>query len=205
MKKLIVILLCLCSLFTFAACGSNTNKFVELADNQTLFIENNMFKNYSETVTTSQFLTYEASAVYNLHRLTYSVTDSVLYEGYYYYWDKNVTTDELYLGTATTTYTCKYTYLEYGINKENIVVKSTLTKEISYDYEGGCFKTMPIVCAINMNGYFTSSFDTLKTTCLELAKKIDDSTSKKYYIDTTTPPEVTTNKQAYTSTYYYFE
>jgi len=208
MKKIAILLICLFSIFSFAACGGGkeTEEFQKLELGQTLFVgNNNMFKNYIDAEATKEYLSYEKSVTYTLNRTNFNGgTSYVPYNGYYYYWSSPTTiTDQELLGIKTIYTSYKYSYLPYGQNNENIVVKTTITVETNFDFVGG-FITKERECITKLNNYF-ESIDDMKAKCPDLLAKIDLEESKQYYVDTTLPAISSSSRQTFTSTYFYFE
>lgn len=204
MKKLLALLLVILSAFFITACNKdNANEFTDLKQNETLYVGDNTFVNVVNEVTTKEYLTYVANYEYVLRRSSYSNSDSIYINNYYYYWSITETTDEAYLGEKTTKSTITHSYLTYGENECDIAVKTIYTTSVDYDYDGG-MQEKDFAYSVNLNGYF-ASLDELKTASTELASKINVSGKKKYYVDTTTPELKDVNVENYTSTYYYVE
>ena len=206
MKKIRVLLLCVCSVFAFSACSdAKTNSFISLKDDQTLFIgSDKMLKNHQDTLVTDKYLTYEKDVTYTLYRSSNFVNnDSVYYQGYYYYWSTNIVREEEYLGKEEVNTIYNVSYLPYGEDDQNLVVKITAKRITSYNYEGGYIEKSRN-CVVNLNSYF-NSFEDLKTKCNDIAVKIDNSNSKKYYVDVTVPNETEAYQQEFISTYFYIE
>ena len=209
MKKLLVFLLAVAMTLCFASCSSNggssssSNHLIALADNEVLNVGNNSFMNYEDETETVQTLTVTLSVTYTLNRSYYeSYSDAVYYNGYYYYWTIENTTETQTLGKATTKNVYTYSYLPYGEN-EKVLVKTTTARQTTYDYEGGWVEK-PITVDTNLNGYF-ASFSKLESDCPDLAKTVKEApTSKKYYVDVTTPDSTTSSKNFY-DTYFYVE
>ncbi|MBQ4510933.1 MAG: hypothetical protein II984_09425 [Clostridia bacterium] len=202
MKKAIAILILLTmSLFIFS-CG-RINKFTELENDEVLYVgANRRYMNYEDENTVENLLTYTTKTKYELLR-TYNDynTGSVKYGEYYYYWRKTTETDTVSLGKETTKNTYKYSYLTYGEN-ENIVVKTTVTTEKSYDFNGG-FIEKDSEIEIDLNGYFSSRED-LKEKCVDLYNQLDLNEKKQYFVDTEIPP-ITQSTKEELSTYFYIE
>ena len=202
MKKAIAILILLTmSLFIFS-CG-RINKFTELENDEVLYVgANRRYMNYEDENTVEKLLTYTTKTKYELLR-TYNDynTNSVKYGEYYYYWSKTTVSDTVSLGKETTKNTYKYSYLTYGEN-ENIVVKTTVTTEKSYDFTGG-FIEKDSEIEIDLNGYFSSRED-LKEKCVDLYNQLDLNEKKQYFVDTEIPP-ITQSTKEELSTYFYIE
>lgn len=209
MKKIIICLLCLVCIFSLTACGDEdanpVKEFSPIGEN-TLFVGNSeQFVNYKDTQEESKYLSYIANATYTLYRSYYqnSNESAVLIDGYYYYWETNLTYDELYLGKCTTTTTITHSYYTFGEENVNIVVKTKKEIEKVYNYQGG-IKNLLFAYTINLNGYFTS-FNELTQASSLLASKIDCTGKKQYYVDATYPTSTTYNVRTFTGTFFYFE
>ena len=205
MKKLLVVLLVLVAIFAFTACGNDTNSFTELSGNQTIFVGNsNSFTNIHDEYTENQYLEYVAYRKYTLNRSTYDYNgNGVLIGDYYYYWSIQNTYDDLYLGTKTTKTSIEYSYLPYGEEQCNILIKSIQTTSYEFSYESEIIETS-FDYSFELNNYFTS-FTALKTASSELAALADISSKTKHYVDADEPVTTYRNVQTYTNTFYYFE
>lgn len=207
MKNLIAFILCLVAALGLCSCNSaptsTENKFIPLEDDQTLCVGSYIFMNYENKTTSTTYLTFTKKITYRLVSSYYSNgTQSVEYNGRYYYWEKSETTDEEILGNKTVKTTVLYSYLPYT-NAENIAVKSTQITSTSFDYAGG-FVTKPYDLSIDFSNYFSSAED-LKNALPDLYNQLPAKAEKTYYIDVTVVPTTQTSTQTYTSTYYYFE
>ena len=202
MKKAIAILILLTmSLFIFS-CG-RINKFTELENDEVLYVgPSKRYMNHEDENTVENLLTYTTKTKYELFRSYNNYnTGSVKYGDYYYYWSKTTETDTVSLGKETTKNTYKYSYLTYGEN-ENIVVKTTVTTEKSYDFTGG-FIEKDSEIEIDLNGYFSSRED-LKEKCVDLYNQLDLNEKKQYFVDTEIP-SITQSTKEELSTYFYIE
>ena len=110
-------------------------------------------------------------------------------------------TDTAQLGNVTIKNTYKYSYLPYGEN-ENVVVKTTVTTEKSYDFVGGFIERDSII-ELDLNGYFSDRAD-LKEKCLDLYNLLDLEEKKQYFVDTEIPPITQSTSEEF-STYFYIE
>ena len=207
MKKTILLLLLTAILLSFASCSMSNdppiNKFIELKNNETLYIgeTQEQFMNYENVVETVETLTYPIAVTYTLQRSSVETPNSVSYKNQYYYWEEVAQTTTQTLGKSTETTTYKFSYLPYGEN-ENVAIKATVYTSVSYDYEGGWIeKDVAVTC--NLNGFFAST-STLQQACPALAEKINLRTTRQYYVDTTTPDNIWTEQEFYDS-YYYIE
>lgn len=205
MKKTLAILILLTmSLFMFACSnnGGTTNKFIEFKDDEVLYVGSNMqFMNYEDEVETVRTLTYTKKTTYELRRTYYLDSNSVEYNGYYYYWTRSTVSDEEELGKMITKYTYEYSYLPYG-SEEDLIVKTKVTEEKSFDFEGGWIEKK-VENEFQLNNYFESIND-LKQKCPKLYEKLDLKENNKFYIDTDVPTITASSNETYT-TYYYIE
>lgn len=205
MKKLLIVVLVLASVFTFVACsGGGANTFIDLNQNQSLYVGSQDFVNTTTEQTEEMYLTYDAYYKYTLYR-SYSQngTDYIQIGDYYYYWSTQTTTNDLHLGTKTTKSTVKYSYLPYGEDGCNVAVKTTYNTIVSCDYSSGMIETT-FAYVIDFNGYF-ESLAALKSESKELANLIDISGTKKYYVDGDFKDISNYTVDRYTNTYYYLE
>ena len=209
MKKIAVLLLATIMLMSLISCGADdpvpNNTFISLSNDEILYIGQNSgrFMNYEDENVTIDKLNYVYAEEYTLWR-SYSPSsyyDYVEYEGYYYYWNKYTTNENVELGERTTTTNYSYSYLPY-LENEGVDIKVTAKTTVSFDYEGGWIEK-DVTVDIDLNGYF-ESFEALKTACPELAKKIDTTTTRKYYVDVTIPDNIATEHNFYDK-YYYIE
>lgn len=206
MKKLLALLLCLLSCFGLVACkGEGGNSLVSLGKDETLVVGEKKFVNVTDTTTQHSTLVYISRKEYVLHRSASSVglTDFVEYSDKFYYWGIEKEYDEQLLGTETIVSTITYSYLPFGQDYENILVKKTVETAKSFDHKGGEIEIKPDVKFV-LNGYF-SSIDTLRASCIELYNLLGDYETENYYIDVTAPDETTVSYEQFTDTYYYFE
>lgn len=222
MKKKIfnfILAICLilpCSLL-FISCGKNDNnsnnnstqnntinytKFTTLEQNQTLNIGTTLsFKNNQSSKTENYYLEYLNKVTFVLCRSSYQIgTESVLYDGYYYYWDYETEFDNELVGTQTTTVTTTYSYLIYGEN-EHITVKSTTETAVTNDFNTKMI-SKAFTTEYQLFGYFASITE-LATACPELVKQLPTTTTIKHLIPT---PETTYSytEDTYRNTYFYF-
>ena len=210
MKKFLLICLALSMVLCLGACTSSAtsskNKFVALEDDEILVVgsASKPFMNYENEQETIRTLSYTVSVTYTLQRSYHDYgyqNDAVLYNNYYYYWSVDTQSATQELGTETVKKVYQYFYLPYG-ESENVVVKSVVRTQVSYDYDGGWVEK-DVKVNTDLGGYF-ATFESLKAQCPELAEKIDVNTTRKYYVDTTTPDHVSTDEKFYDS-YYYIE
>ena len=182
---------------------NDNNTFVELANDETLFVGNNHFFRNTYNVDTQEVTSnYIVEHQYILYRTTYSSgAGSVYYNGYYYYWQVNDVEDTYLFGNRTTTTTTVYSYLKYG-QDENIAVKATTTTVTTYDFESG-FVSIPKTFYIQLNGYFTS-VDNIETNCPDLYYQVDRNPTQRIYKSARETKTVNSNTNTY-NTYFYIE
>ncbi len=214
MRKLIICLLCLACIFSLTACGDRETK-VEVTNvvkefspigEKTLFVgDHAYFVNSKDTQEEVQYLTYIADVKYTLYRSYYqNGNDSYVQIGnYYYYWQTDITYDELYLGKCNTITTITHNFYTFGEENENIVVKTKKEVESVYTYQGGA-RSMTFTFEVNLNGYYASFAELAQASSL-LASQINRSGIKQYYVDTTYPTSTTYDVQSFTGTFFYFE
>lgn len=203
MKKLLAVLIILATAVMLFSCGGPTNTFVELKDNQALFVSSSStpLVNLEDTETENYNLSYVKSVVYTLQRSYYSSSNGILYDGYYYYWSTSETADTEVLGTKTTKSSVKYSYIPL-IESESIVVKTTTTRNTTFSFAGGEI-TKDVAITYELGGYFTD-IEALKTASEDIYNMINHSTTRKYYVDTTLPEYKYSSTSTYNS-FYYFE
>lgn len=201
MKKLLAVLIILATTVMLFSCGGPVNTFVDLKDNQALVVTSSStpFVNLEDTDTSDYNLSYVKSVVYTLNRSYYSSSNGIEYEGYYYYWSTNETTDTEVLGTKTTKSAVKYSYIPL-IESESIIVKATQTQSVTFSFTGGEI-TKDVAITYELGGYFTD-IDALKTASEDIYNMINHSTTRKYYVDTTLPEQKYSNTNTYNSFYY---
>ncbi len=201
---------CLCLL---SACGDNnkdglksvSTSFCLLEKNQTLNIgSNTKFTNSIDTRTEEYYLTYPVSATVNLRRYSsnsYNNTELVQYGSSWYWWEVTTNNDNILLGHKIITTTKVYSYLVYGTDNTDIVVKSTTRVETTYDFQTGSY-SKPCDITYNLNGYFTS-ISVLKSQAPELYNALTVSSSNNFYVaEIKTTYNYTEN--TYNNTYFYF-
>lgn len=206
MKKVLALLLCLLSSFGLVACkGEGGNSLVSLGKDETLVVGEKKFVNVTDTTTQQSMLAYISRKKYVLCRSASALglTRFVRYSDGFYYWDVEKEYDERVIGKETIVSTITYSYLPFGQDNENILVKKTVEMAKSFDYKGGEIEIKPEVKFV-LNGYF-SSIDTLRESCVELYNLLGDYKTENYYIDVTVPDETTVSYEQFTDTYYYFE
>ena len=203
---LLVCLLVPCSLVLTGCKDKEPDKFAtftELGAGDTLFVgQSAKFKNYRSADVEDYYLTYPALAIASLARTTSSSYsyDSVYYNGYYYYWNIEKTNENLLLGQKTTVTSKSYSYMIYGKDNTNIVVKTTTKIETTYNFKCGMIEK-PCEVVFDLNGYFGSVSD-LKTKSLDLYNKVQVSDTTKHYI---AAPKTTYShsENTYNDTYFY--
>ncbi len=202
MKKIIAVIFCVI-LSVFAISCKDIAKFTDLKNNETLYVGQNILENYDDgSVTTDSYLTYVKSRTYTLSRSSYNgYTDSVYYNGYYYYLSYDETTGQELLGTKTISTRYYYSYLISG-NGEMITVKKTTVTTYTYSYDT---KTIEKPCnyTLNLSGYFT--VNSFKTALPSLWEKVNTSTTELYQINAETRINTSINRSSYKDTHFYVE
>lgn len=211
-KKILSVILLICVLlpcmFFATACKdkedkSLTTNFCLLQKGQTLNIGSSIkLKNNKDSITEKYYIRYPVSANVVLQRSMYNNgSNYVQHEGYYYFWQTSTTYDNFLVGNKTVETSTIYSYLIYGTDDSNIVVKSSTSVETGYDFSA---KQIELPCEINynLNGFF-SSIENLKETVPVLYDKLTVTESNKYYIENPrTSYSYTEN--TYKDTYFYF-
>lgn len=209
MKKKISIFLMICLLipcvFMLCACNNKdlTTSLTLLKQDQTLNIGTNIkLKNYKETKTEEFYLECPVSANVVLRRtLTNNRPDCAEYNNQWYYWEVTTITDNFLIGNKTIITSGTYSYLFFGTDNNNIVVKTTTKVETKYDFTT---KEFSKECAItyNLNGYFFSIHE-LQSKAPDLYSKLTISDTNKFYIQ---EPKTTYSysEDTYKDTYFYF-
>jgi len=216
-KKILCSILIACllipCLFMLSACkdaNDNSNKnlatsFCLLQQNETLNIgTTEKLKNYQDTKTEQYYITCPISATVTLRRSPYydDYYDCVRYDdGLWYRWELNQTTDNFLIGNKTIITTKTYSYLVYGQETNNLVVRSTTKTETKYDFTTKEF-SKPCNITYYLNGYF-DSIQTLQELFPELYSLLEISENNKFYIET---PKITYqySENTYKDTYFYF-
>ncbi len=207
-KTLSIVLLLLLSVSMLFSCGRTTttkNQLTALNDNELLYVDGRAlpFVNASNKTETITNLSYTESVTYTLSRTAYSgYSNSILYDGYYYYWSTNENTVSEKIGTKTTETTTLYSYMPYA-QDISVVVKAENFIKASYDYEGGWI-TKHADISYNLGSYFTDIND-LKTKSLDLYNLINHETERKYYIDTKSNNEYISSSVNTYNGYFYIE
>ena len=182
--------------------------FTELENGKTLYVYDatstpHKFYNYEDSNSIPQFLPYEREVTYSLYRTDTYRPNAVLYNGYYYSWEKQgVVTDYVELGNKTVTESYVYSYLPYG-DGNNIAVKCTITTKTVCDYEDSILKKDCKVTTY-LNGYF-DSMEKLEELCPQLAQRIEGANVAELRVDATTPSYVTYNTNTYMDVFYTIE
>lgn len=102
-KKGFLVLILSASLFS---CNNSlTRNYVDLNKGEVLIVKNNdiRYTNTTVSITSDVVITYDVKRDYTLNRSSSDrYSNSVLYNGYYYYWTKEITTDKMIVGQSTT-------------------------------------------------------------------------------------------------------
>ena len=178
------------------------NSFIELKDNEVLYIGNgNYYRNSVVEDLTETSIYYNIQTDYVLHRSSFNTSGSVYYNGYYYYWTSTSFDDTYIVGYKKTTITTIYSYLKYG-QQENIVVRTKTKREVTYDYYSG-MHTFRRDWSANLNGYFDTIID-MRDLCPDLYLLINTSDYQKIYVSATETKTYSSSNYTY-NTYFYIE
>lgn len=108
---------------------------VDLNKGEVLIVKNNdiRYTNTTVSITNDVVITYDVKRDYTLNRSSSDrYSNSVLYNGYYYYWTKEITTDKMLVGQSTTTVDRVYSYLSIGEDNLGLSVKTQTTTTTNY-------------------------------------------------------------------------
>lgn len=205
MKKIILSLLMLATL-SVSGCScwqdKDTNKFVELKENERIVVDGETLFNYVNETTTEVYFSRIESRVHSLRRSYYQPSgNSALYEGYYYYWNTQEGSESVHVGTKTTKNIVKYSYIEIEQNQK-IMIKKTDTQIETYDYKSSWVHFNP-TDEYELNGYF-NNMEELETASFKLASLINENELEHEYVRGDESKHVSSNVK-YMENYYYFE
>lgn len=206
MKKRNLILSCLLCGCLVAGCSKNDieenyRTYQKLSKDMVLDVGGEKFSNTAETIDTREHVDYLKNKIYRLNRDTYRVTNSVAYNGYYYYWSVENVYESLLLGTKTVTTTKDISYIIYG-EEENISVKTKITETTKYSYESTILEKN-FSSTFDFNGYF-ASLDEIKQLCPELLDGVEIQGINIYPVNAKEKTEIFYEDNNY-SEFYYFE
>lgn len=135
-KKGFLVLILSASLFS---CNNSlTRNYVDLNKGEVLIVKNNdiRYTNTTVSITSDVVITYDVKRDYTLNRSSSDrYPNSVLYNGYYYYWTKEITTDKMVVGQSTTTVDKVYSYLSIGEDNLGLSVKTQTTTTTNYAFD----------------------------------------------------------------------
>lgn len=126
------------SVSLFSCNNSLTRNYVDLNKGEVLIVKNNdiRYTNTTVSITNDVVITYDVKRDYTLNRSSSDrYSNSVLYNGYYYYWTKEITTDKMLVGQSTTTVDRVYSYLSIGEDNLGLSVKTQTTTTTNYSFD----------------------------------------------------------------------
>lgn len=201
------------SVSLFSCNNSLTRNYVDLNKGEVLIVKNNdiRYTNTTVSITSDVVITYDVKRDYTLYRFSSDLypnsdryPDSVLYNGYYYYWTKEITTDKMVVGQSTTTVDKVYSYLPIGEDNLGLSVKTQTTTTTNYSFDSQWVSTPNVEISTHIISYFNSLSDIQKE-CPDLYNQLDLEKTQKQYISGKSTKSVTVNFQDYQSSYYYIE
>lgn len=194
------------SVSLFRCNNSLTRNYVDLNKGEVLIVKNNdiRYTNTTVSITSDVVITYDVKRDYTLNKSYDRYPDSVLYNGYYYFWTKEITTDKMVVGQSTTTVDKIYSYLPIGEDNLGLSVKTQTTTTTNYSFDSQWISTPNVEISTHIISYFNSLSDIQKE-CPDLYNQVDLEKSQKQYISGKPTKSVTVNFQDYQSSYYYIE
>lgn len=195
------------SVSLFSCNNSLTRNYVDLNKGEVLIVKNNdiRYTNTTVSITSDVVITYDVKREYTLNRSSSDrYSNSVLYNGYYYYWTKEITTDKMIVGQSTTTVDKIYSYLPIGEDNLGLSVKTQTTTTTNYSFDSQWVSTPNVEISTDIIPYFNSLSD-IKEECPDLYNQVDLEKTQKQYISGKSTKSVTVNFQDYQSSYYYIE
>ena len=195
------------SMSLFSCNNSLTRNYVDLNKGEVLIVKNNdiRYTNTTVSITSDVVITYDVKRDYTLNRSSSDrYSNSVLYNGYYYYWTKEITTDKMVVGQSTTTVDKVYSYLSIGEDNIGLSVKTQTTTTTNYSFDSQWISTPNVEISTHIIPYFNSLSDIQKE-CPDLYNQLDLERTQKQYISGKPTKSVTVNFQDYQSSYYYIE
>lgn len=202
-KKGFLVLTLLVSLFS---CNNSlTRNYVDLNKGEVLIVKNNdiRYTNTTVSITNDVVITYDVKRDYTLNRSYDRYPDSVLYNGYYYFWTKEITTDKMVVGQSTTTVDKVYSYLPIGEDNIGLSVKTQTTTTTNYSFDSQWISTPNVEISTHIFDF--NSLVDIKEECPDLYNQVDLEKTQKQYISGKSTKSVTVNFQDYQSSYYYIE
>lgn len=193
------------SVSLFSCNNSLTRNYVDLNKGEVLIIKNNdiRYTNTTVSITSDVVITYDVKRDYTLNKSYDRYPDSVLYNGYYYFWTKEITTDKMVVGQSTTTVDKVYSYLPIGEDNIGLSVKTQTTTTTNYSFDSQWISTPNVEISTHIFD-FNSLID-IKEECPDLYNQLDLERTQKQYISGKSTKSVTVNFQDYQSSYYYIE
>lgn len=191
----------------FSCNNSLTRNYVDLNKGEVLIVKNNdiRYTNTTVSITNDVVITYDVKRDYTLNRSSSDrYPNSVLYNGYYYYWTKEITTDKMLVGQSTTTVDRVYSYLSIGEDNLGLSVKTQTTTTTNYSFDSQWVSTPDVEISTHIISYFNSLSD-IEKECPDLYNQLDLEKTQKQYISGKSTKSVTVNFQDYQSSYYYIE
>lgn len=194
------------SVSLFSCNNSLTRNYVDLNKGEVLIVKNNdiRYTNTTVSITSDVVITYDVKRDYTLNRSSSDrYSNSVLYNGYYYYWTKEITTDKMVVGQSTTTVDKIYSYLPIGEDNLGLSVKTQTTTTTNYSFDSQWISTPNVEISTHIFDF--NSLVDIKEKCPDLYNQVDLERTQKQYISGKSTKSVTVNSQDYQSSYYYIE
>lgn len=193
------------SVSLFSCNNSLTRNYVDLNKGEVLIVKNNdiRYTNTTVSITNDVVITYDVKRDYTLNRSYDRYPDSVLYNGYYYFWTKEITTDKMVVGQSTTTVDKIYSYLSIGEDNIGLSVKTQTTTTTNYSFDSQWISTPNVEISTHIFDF--NSLVDIKEECPDLYNQLDLEKTQKQYISGKSTKSVTVNFQDYQSSYYYIE
>lgn len=193
------------SMSLFSCNNSLTRNYVDLNKGEVLIVKNNdiRYTNTTVSITSDVVITYDVKRDYTLNKSYDRYPDSVLYNGYYYFWTKKITTDKMVVGQSTTTVDKVYSYLPIGEDNIGLSVKTQTTTTTNYSFDSQWISTPNVEISTHIFDF--NSLVDIKEECPDLYNQVDLERTQKQYISGKSTKSVTVNFQDYQSSYYYIE
>lgn len=194
------------SMSLFSCNNSLTRNYVDLNKGEVLIVKNNdiRYTNTTVSITSDVVITYDVKRDYTLNRSSSDrYSNSVLYNGYYYFWTKEITTDKMVVGQSTTTVDKIYSYLPIGEDNLGLSVKTQTTTTTNYSFDSQWISTPNVEISTHIFDF--NSLVDIKEECPDLYNQLDLERTQKQYISGKPTKSVTVNFQDYQSSYYYIE
>lgn len=194
------------SMSLFSCNNSLTRNYVDLNKGEVLIVKNNdiRYTNTTVSITSDVVITYDVKRDYTLNRSSSDrYSNSVLYNGYYYYWTKEITTDKMVVGQSKTTVDKIYSYLPIGEDNLGLSVKTQTTTTTNYSFDSQWISTPNVEISTHIFDF--NSLVDIKEECPDLYNQLDLERTQKQYISGKPTKSVTVNFQDYQSSYYYIE